>query len=65
VVKNPPANAGDIRDVGSIPGSENMMIKEIPPMERYAVMFYALYIMEKERWTEVQRCPDSCHQDGW
>ena len=22
VVKNPPANAGDIRDVGSIPGSE-------------------------------------------
>ena len=23
VVKNPPANAGDVRDVGSIPGSEN------------------------------------------
>ena len=22
VVKNPPANAGDIRDMGSIPGSE-------------------------------------------
>ena len=22
VIKNPPANAGDIRDVGSIPGSE-------------------------------------------
>ena len=22
VVKNPPANAGDIKDVGSIPGSE-------------------------------------------
>ena len=22
VVKNPPANAGDVRDVGSIPGSE-------------------------------------------
>ena len=22
MVKNPPANAGDIRDVGSIPGSE-------------------------------------------
>ena len=23
MVKNPPANAGDIRDVGSIPGSED------------------------------------------
>ena len=25
VVKNPPANAGDIRDMGSIPGSERSM----------------------------------------
>jgi len=24
VVKNPPANAGDARDMGSIPGSERM-----------------------------------------
>ena len=26
-VKNPPANAGDIRDVGSIPGSEKISRK--------------------------------------
>ena len=25
VVKNPPANAGDIRDAGSIPGSERSL----------------------------------------
>ena len=25
VVKNPPANAGDIRDAGSIPGSEGSL----------------------------------------
>ena len=25
VVKNPPANTGDIRDMGSIPGSEDPM----------------------------------------
>ena len=29
VVKNPPANAGDIRDVGSIPGSEDPLEKEM------------------------------------
>ena len=27
MVKNPPANAGDIRDVGSIPGWENPLEK--------------------------------------
>ena len=25
VVKNPPANAGDVRDVGSIPGREDLL----------------------------------------
>ena len=29
VVKNPPANAGDIRDVGSIPGSKDPLEKEM------------------------------------
>ena len=29
VVKNPPANAGDIRDVGSIPGSGRPLEKEV------------------------------------
>ena len=27
VVKNPPANAGDIRDLGSIPGWEDLLEK--------------------------------------
>ena len=27
VVKNPPANAGDVRDKGSIPGSERSLEK--------------------------------------
>ena len=29
VVKNPPAKAGDVRDVGSIPGSEDPLEKEM------------------------------------
>ena len=29
VVKNPPANAGDVRDLGSIPGSEDPLEKEM------------------------------------
>ena len=29
MVKNPPANAGDIRDVSSIPGSERSLEKEM------------------------------------
>ena len=29
VVENPPATAGDTRDVGSIPGSENALEKEM------------------------------------
>ena len=29
VVKNPPANAGDIRDVGSIPGLEDPLEEEM------------------------------------
>ena len=28
VIKNPPANAGDIRDTGSIPGSERYLGEE-------------------------------------
>ena len=31
VVKNPSANAGDIGDMGSIPGSEDSLEKGIPP----------------------------------
>ena len=29
VVKNPPANAGDVRDVGSIPGLEDPLEEEM------------------------------------
>ena len=29
MVKNPPANAGDIRDTASIPGSEDPLEKEM------------------------------------
>ena len=29
VVKNPPANAGDVRDVGLVPGSEDPLEREI------------------------------------
>ena len=29
MVKNPPANAGDVRDVGLVPGSEDPLEREI------------------------------------
>ena len=29
VVKNPPANTGNVRDVGSIPGQEDPLDKEV------------------------------------
>jgi len=29
VVKNPPAKSGDVRDVGSVPGSEDPLEKEM------------------------------------
>ena len=29
MVKNPPANAGDLRDTGSIPGSEDLLEEEM------------------------------------
>ena len=32
VVKNPPANAGDARDLGSIAGWERFLEEEIPPV---------------------------------
>ena len=31
MVKNPPANAGDSRDTGLIPGSEDLLEEEIAP----------------------------------
>ena len=31
VIKNPPANAGDIRDTGLIPGREDPLEKEMAP----------------------------------
>lgn len=47
--------------------SEYMMIRGNPhphPMERYAVVFYALYTaLKKESGQSVQRCSDSCHQN--
>ena len=30
-VKNPPANAGDLRDTGLIPGSEDLLEEEMAP----------------------------------
>ena len=31
MVKNPPANAGDLRDTGLIPGSEDLLEEEMAP----------------------------------
>ena len=35
MVKNPPANAGDLRDMGSIPGSED-------PLEEGTATYYSI-----------------------
>ena len=44
VVKNPPVNAGDIRDVGSIPGLEK-------PLEE-GIATYSIILAWRILWTE-------------
>ena len=44
VVKNPPVNAGDIRDVGSIPGLEK-------PLEE-GIATYSVILAWRILWTE-------------
>ena len=69
VIKNPPANAGDVRDSGSIPGSErspgeghsNPLRCSCPenPMDRRAWQYTVHGITES--WTRLNRLSTHAH----
>ena len=64
VAKNPPANAGDTRERGLIPGGENPLEKEMV-IHSSILFFENVFIYFNWRLITLQCCSGCCHTLTW